>query len=118
MQEVCEKAANRNLNLFKDQQTIFDINATQQSVHWTLGILPHFQAFFWLRVFSAPGPLPSASNANRWALLATLASAHHVDEAAALPPDTLRRLTPTLGIRWRARGLSAAPLCGSLDLTR
>jgi len=30
----------------------------QQSVHWTLGILAHFQAFFWLRVFSAPKQSP------------------------------------------------------------
>jgi hypothetical protein len=27
--------------------------ASQQSVHWTLGILAHFQEFFWLRVFPA-----------------------------------------------------------------
>jgi len=39
-------------------------------VHWTLGILPHFRAFSWLRVFPAlkqNPPRPSASNANRWA---------------------------------------------------
>jgi hypothetical protein len=36
----------------------------QQSVHWTLGTaarrdgVPHFQAFFWLRVFSAPKQSP------------------------------------------------------------
>lgn len=30
----------------------------QQSVHWTLGILPHFQAFFWPQVFSAPKQSP------------------------------------------------------------
>jgi len=27
-------------------------------VHWTLGILPHFRAFFWLRFFSALKPNP------------------------------------------------------------
>jgi hypothetical protein len=32
--------------------------ATQNSVHWTLGILRHFQAFFWLRVFSASKHCP------------------------------------------------------------
>jgi len=32
--------------------------AAQHSVHWTLGILPHFQAYFWLRVFSAPRQSP------------------------------------------------------------
>jgi hypothetical protein len=31
----------------------------QQSVQPTGGILPHFQAFFWLRVFPAPQPNPS-----------------------------------------------------------
>ena len=36
----------------------------QQSVHWTLGSLPHLQVFFWLRVFSCsqtlstPAPAP------------------------------------------------------------
>jgi len=39
-------------------------------VHWTLGSLPHFQAFFWLRVFSAPKQSPrsttAAVNANGW----------------------------------------------------
>jgi hypothetical protein len=30
--------------------------ASQQSVQPTGGILPHFQAFFWLRAFSAPKP--------------------------------------------------------------
>jgi hypothetical protein len=27
-------------------------NAAQHSVHWMLGILPHFQAFFYAVVFS------------------------------------------------------------------
>ncbi len=27
-------------------------------MHWTLGILPHLQSFFWLRVFSAPKQSP------------------------------------------------------------
>jgi hypothetical protein len=27
-------------------------------VHWTLGSLPHFQVFFWLRVFPAPKQSP------------------------------------------------------------
>jgi hypothetical protein len=39
-------------------------------MHWTLGILPHFQAFFWLRVIPAPkqNPArPTTTNANRWA---------------------------------------------------
>jgi hypothetical protein len=31
---------------------------TQQSVHWTLGILRRFRVFFWLRVFSAPKQNP------------------------------------------------------------
>jgi hypothetical protein len=31
---------------------------TQQSVHWTLGILHDLQAFFWLQVFSAPKQSP------------------------------------------------------------
>jgi len=30
----------------------------QQSVHLTCGILRHFQAFFWLRFFSAPKQNP------------------------------------------------------------
>ena len=30
----------------------------QQSVHLTCGILRHFQAFFWLRVFPAPKQNP------------------------------------------------------------
>jgi hypothetical protein len=34
------------------------IKVAQQSVHLTLGIPPHFQAFFWLRVISAPKPNP------------------------------------------------------------
>jgi len=34
------------------------MNAAQQSVHWTLGILRDLQAFFWLRVFSAPKQSP------------------------------------------------------------
>jgi hypothetical protein len=33
-------------------------NAAQDSVHLTGGILLDFQAFFWLRVFSAPKPCP------------------------------------------------------------
>jgi len=33
--------------------------AAQQSVQPTGGILPHLQAFFWLRVFSALKPNPS-----------------------------------------------------------
>ena len=31
---------------------------TQQSVHWTLGIPRHFQAFCWLRIFPAPEHCP------------------------------------------------------------
>jgi len=33
------------------KETVPKTYAAQQSVHWTLGILRHFQAFFWLRVF-------------------------------------------------------------------
>jgi len=33
-------------------------NVAQQSVHWTAGIRRRFQAFFWLRVFSAPKQSP------------------------------------------------------------
>jgi hypothetical protein len=32
--------------------------ATKHSVHWTPGILPHFQAFSSLRVFPAPKQSP------------------------------------------------------------
>jgi hypothetical protein len=47
-------------------------NASQQSVHLTLGILRQSQAvfyalsFFWLDGFAVPRP--SAGNANRWVL--------------------------------------------------
>ena len=34
------------------------MKAAEQSVHWTLGILRDLQAFFWLRVFSAPKQSP------------------------------------------------------------
>jgi hypothetical protein len=34
---------------------VFPQNASQQSARWTLGILPRFQAFSWLRVFLLPG---------------------------------------------------------------
>jgi hypothetical protein len=49
-----------------------NFNATQQSVHLTLGILrqsqavSHALAFFWLDGFAVPHP--SAGNANRWAV--------------------------------------------------
>jgi hypothetical protein len=39
-------------------QRVFNSSSAQQSVHWTLGILRDFRAFFWLRVFSAPKPCP------------------------------------------------------------
>jgi len=32
-------------------------------VHWTLGILRHFQAFFWLRVLPAPKQSPHPPSA-------------------------------------------------------
>jgi len=38
---------------------MYEINkCAQQSVHWTLGILSHFQAFSSLRVFPAPKQSP------------------------------------------------------------
>jgi hypothetical protein len=47
--------------------------SAQQSVHWTLGILRHFQAFFWLQFFScsqaestpAPAPVTQAVGLSR-----------------------------------------------------
>jgi len=41
----------------------FSLAAAQQSVQPTGGILPHFQAFFWLRVFPAleANPIPPTS---------------------------------------------------------
>jgi len=60
------------------QATSLAPQAAQQSVHWTLGILRDFRAFFWLRVFSAPeqnprppqrhSPQGKSANANHWAL--------------------------------------------------
>jgi hypothetical protein len=38
--------------------SFYPIKTAQQSVHWTLGILRDLQAFFWLRVFSAPKQSP------------------------------------------------------------
>jgi len=38
--------------------SVIDIPAAQQSVHWTLEILRDLQAFFWLRVFPAPKHCP------------------------------------------------------------
>jgi hypothetical protein len=37
--------------------------AAEQSVQWVVGILPHFQAFFWLWVFSTleANPCPPTS---------------------------------------------------------
>jgi len=43
-------------------------NRTQHSVHWTLGILRHFRAFFWLQVFLLSNKVharPSTDNASR-----------------------------------------------------
>jgi len=45
------------MNFCKDKISHW-LNGTQHSVHWTLGILRHFQAFSSLRVFSAPKQNP------------------------------------------------------------
>jgi len=33
-------------------KSLRQVKTAQHRVHWTLGILPHFGAFFWLQVFS------------------------------------------------------------------
>jgi hypothetical protein len=56
--------------LFQMAMSLDVISAAQHSVHWTLGILPHFQAFSGFEFFLLPNIVharPSASNASRWA---------------------------------------------------
>jgi hypothetical protein len=40
------------------KRLFIEMRAAQQSVQWTVGILRHFQVFFWHRVFSAPKQNP------------------------------------------------------------
>jgi hypothetical protein len=51
-----EKRWKLKLNL--NESSVFKMNTAQQSVQPTGGIRPDLQAFFWLRVFSAPKPNP------------------------------------------------------------
>jgi len=54
-----------------DRTKCENAKSAQQSVHWTLGILRDFQAFFWLRVFSTsqtlstPAPVPVTQTVGR-----------------------------------------------------
>ena len=53
----------KSINLMKRNFWLRCVKTAQQSVHWTAGILRRFQAFFWLRVFSAPKQNPRPT---RW----------------------------------------------------
>jgi hypothetical protein len=44
--------------VLKKKRSHPETNVAQQSVHWTLGILPHFQAFFYASAFSRSDSVP------------------------------------------------------------
>jgi hypothetical protein len=59
-------------------------------VHWTLGILRHFQTFFWLRVFSAPKENPRPPHHHYRKPLGALSNEHgSTIKAAGLQMTTI-----------------------------